>query len=345
MAATPAARAFRTLLLSLALSAAGLVAVALAFGSLSDVLRVLALPLPTLAAALAVLAVQLLAGGLRLMILLRLNRVRLSLVRNIRAVILGFFAAAVTPSGGGNAPAIALSLIRDGVAAPLAWSVTIYTSVVDLLFFSWAVPVGIGVVWVGIGFPGAVVLAAGALTSLVCLALYGALAFRPEWLERVLTRLVGLPFLRRYYRTLRRAFTGVTASIRHTSAASLDRQVLLQAVTACAHLAAALIFWVIARGMGSELEVWSSVALVMLASMSANLVPTPGGSGYFEFAVSYLFAGRMAAGLLTPTVLAWRALSFYVVVLLGAVLGGTMLAAALGDRRADEVPNEVPSEP
>ena len=109
----------------------------LVFGEPSDLLAVRNLSGPALLWSVLLLGLSFLCGGLRISLLARTLGYRLRLPSAVRSHVLGLFSAAVTPSGSGNAPAIALMLTRDGLSGPHAWSVALYTGVVDLIFFAW----------------------------------------------------------------------------------------------------------------------------------------------------------------------------------------------------------------
>ena len=60
-----------------------------------------------------------------------------------RAYILGLFSSAVTPGGSGQAPAVVLALIRDGLSPAHSMSITVYVWVLDLFYLAWSVPAGL----------------------------------------------------------------------------------------------------------------------------------------------------------------------------------------------------------
>src|SRR5690606_39127016 len=88
---------WRTLALALLLGLAGLIAVTLWLGEPGDLRHLLRLPLQALGGALALLLTSFLAGGARLVVLLRLAGVSVTLWRATRSHVLSLFAAAVTP--------------------------------------------------------------------------------------------------------------------------------------------------------------------------------------------------------------------------------------------------------
>lgn len=329
----------RPLLVSLALSAAGVAAALLLAGGGEGLAALGRVSGASVAAAAGLLGVSLLAGGLRLWALVLGVGARVTPLRAVRAHVLGLLAAAVTPSGGGNAPAIALSLRRDGVPTAAAWSITVYTSVLDLLFFAWAIPLA---AWGLRDELGARLLGLALLLGAACLLLWYGLAHRQAALERLAARLFALRPLRRWQRPAWRFVRRMNAATGRLTAASPWRHLGLQALTALMHGALYAIFWGFAVALGTGLELLPTLALLLLVSVSSYVVPTPGGSGYLELAISWLFARRAPAGEVAAALVAYRAVGYYAAVLLGLPLGGAVLvkeAARHADRDGDADPD------
>jgi uncharacterized protein (TIRG00374 family) len=320
---------WRTLLASLVLSIAGIVVVVFWLGSPADLLELRRLSLPALSGALLLLASSFLAGGGRLRVLVAMAGERVDIWRATRAFVLGLFGAAVTPSGGGNGPAIALSLIRDGVRSSVAWSITVYGSISDLLFFAWSIPVSalvlfrtghladVRLLWL------ALVLSAGSLL------LWYLLAFELARATRLGGWLFSLTGLRRWRRGVMRTLTGISAATASVTRSHLGLHALLQLLTAAMHLLLYAIFFLFARALGAELDLLASLSALLLVSATSYLVPTPGASGYLELALSYAFSRQLTPGVLTASVVAYRAIGYYAAVLLGGVVGGAVLTKEL----------------
>jgi uncharacterized protein (TIRG00374 family) len=337
-----AATLWRTLIVSLLLSVAGILVVVFWLGDASDLGELGRLSLPALAGALLLLAASFLTGGLRLKVLVAMAKERVDVLRATRAFVLGLFGAAVTPGGGGNGPAIALSLIRDGVRATVAWSITVYGSVSDLFFFAWSIPAAALVLFRTGHLTDTRLLWLAFLLSAGSLLLWYLLAFE---LARA-TRLGGLLFslrgLRRWRRRIMRTLSGIGEATTAVTRSHVGLHALLQLLTVAMHLFLYAIFYLLARSLGANLDLVVSESVLLLVSATSYLVPTPGASGYLELALSYAFARQLEPGVLAASVVAYRAISYYAAVLLGAILGGAVLSRELVRLTApDEVPGEA----
>ncbi|ADI14681.1 lysylphosphatidylglycerol synthase transmembrane domain-containing protein [Truepera radiovictrix] len=324
----PGGYVWRAALASALFGLLGLAAALFWFGEPGDLRALGTLSPGALATSLALLGLSYLCGGLRVALLARVLGYRMRLRSAVRAHILGLFSAAVTPSGSGNAPAIALMLIRDGVTKPHAWSVAFYTGVVDVLLFVWALPLALvaltrspylppGLLWWGLLF------------SPLLLGLWYALAFRLGSTLALLEKLFYLRPLRRYRGRMRRFLEGFGAAVmllsRELSWNRLRFLVALQLLSAGMHGSVFAIFLVVASSLALHVDPAATLALFLVVSVASFLVPTPGGSGFLEFALLGLIAARSEAALVAPALLVWRALSFYLVFILGPLLGGAAL--------------------
>ena len=329
-------RATFTLLASLSLSASGVALVIALTGERGSLAQLGTLSARALLVSALLLALHYAAGGVRLALLARLCGAPVSMWRSVRAFILGLFCAALTPSGGGNAPAIALSLRRDGLPTSLAWAVTLYTSVLDLLFFAWSVPLAALVLYLG-GYLPPLFLWLSLLAAPLCLGLWYGLSFRLSKLRRLLLALFAIPFLKRWQRVAARFLGQFDETAQFIAQQPLRTQLLLQASTAALHLALYAIFYAAAKDFGLEVGLGETLALLLLVSITSYVVPTPGSSGYLEVALTYAFAANGNAALVIPAVLAWRGLSFYLSIVIGATLGGGILIREVTARPKGEV--------
>ena len=317
-------RALLTLTASLLLSALGIGLLILFTGEHESLSRLGSLSLWTLSLSLGLLALHYLMGGLRLALLARLCGVPISIWRGVRAFILGLFCAAVTPSGGGNVPAIALSLRRDGVTGTLAWTLAFYTSVLDLLFFAWTIPLAALFLALNSALPSPLLWLSLLLTP-ACLLLWYGLTFKLKRLKRTVLRFFALPFLKRWQRTAGHFLGQFDTTAQFVAQQPWSYQISLQVTTALLHLSLYAIFFFVATGLGLQVTLGRTLALLLLVSVTSYAVPTPGSSGYLEVALTYAFAQQANTTLVIPAVLAWRGLSFYLSVLIGALLGGGIL--------------------
>lgn len=316
-------RVVLALLSSLLLSALGVGLVVALTGERESLAQLGTLSARALLFGVGLLALHYVAGGVRLALLARLCGAPVSVWRGTRAFILGLFCAAVTPSGGGNAPAIALSLRRDGVPSSLAWALTLYTSVLDLLFFAYAVPVAALILYLG-GYLSPLLLGLSLALALICAGLWYA-SFRLGRLRRTLLTLFALPFLKRWQRAAARFLERFDTTAQFVAQQPPLSQFYLQVATAALHGALYAIFYAVARDLGLKVTLRETLALLLLVTITSYVVPTPGSSGYLEVALTYAFAANADTTLVIPAVLAWRGISFYLSIVVGALLGGGIL--------------------
>jgi uncharacterized protein (TIRG00374 family) len=322
-------RLLRPLLISLIFGLLGL-GTALVFGQPEDLLVIRNLSVRTLLWSLLLLAVSFLCGGLRVQLLARTLGYRVRLASAVRSHVLGLFSAAVTPSGSGNAPAIALMLRRDGLTQAHAWSVGLYTGVVDLLFFAWGVPLALLTLKLTGQLPDAPWLLAGGLAvSVLFSVLWYGLAFHLAAVPRLVEGLFRWRPLRRYRGRAERFAETLTETVARLSATTWYQQIILQLLAVGLHVSVFAMFLVIAAELGLTLAALPTLATLFLVFVLSHVVPTPGGSGFLELTLPLLLNPERPAAV-APAVLVWRLVSFYSVFLLGPSLGGAALARRLG---------------
>ncbi len=98
------------------------------------------------------------------------------------------------------------------------------------------------------------------------------------------------------------------------------------------HLSNYAVFYVVAVSLGAKLPLLPTLATVLVASVASFVVPTPGGSGFTEFAVVSLFKLQTDAAQIAPALIVWRVFNYYVFFLIGPALGGTLLGGGKADK-------------
>ncbi|HLU82121.1 MAG TPA: lysylphosphatidylglycerol synthase transmembrane domain-containing protein [Trueperaceae bacterium] len=326
--------------IALLLGLAGLVAVTIWLGQPGSWRQVFSLSAATLAGALLLMLLSFLAGGARLRSVLSLADARVNVWRASRAHVLGLFAAAITPSGGGNGIAIGVALQQDGVKPAVAWSAAVYTMVLDLLFFAWSIPLAAVLLFrASLISQQLLWLALGA--SLLFLALWYGVAYHLAKLTHLVARLFSMPVLKRWRRPVVRFFEGIGKATGTMARGDFFSQVVLQALTVLLHGAIYTVFYVLAGALGSPLALLPTLALLLIISAASHVVPTPGGAGYFEVALSYAFSQRGAPASVTAAVVAFRVFTYYLPIVLGAVLGGQVLINALKPGQPEPAPHNA----
>jgi uncharacterized protein (TIRG00374 family) len=99
------------------------------------------------------------------------------------------------------------------------------------------------------------------------------------------------------------------------------------------HVTVNLILYVVATSLGAPIDIVPTLAIVLVVSALANVVPTPGGSGYMELALGLVLTRQAAPGEVAPAVLTWRAFSYY-----ASVAAGSAAAASLASSARHEPP-------
>jgi len=321
------------LLIALILGLAGLVAVTLWLGEPGQWRHLFRLGGSTLTWAMVLLVASFLGGGLRLVAILRMAGARTDFLRATRAHILGLFAAAVTPSGGGNGLAIGFALQRDGIKPNVAWSAAVYGSVLDLFYFAWTLPIA-GFLLYRTQLISQNLLWFTLAVSAFSLALWYGLAFHLGRVRHLIRPLLGWRILKRWRKRTLRFLDDVSSAMNTISRGSFLSQVGLNMLTLPVHLSAYAILHLFAVALGSPLSLMQTLSLMVLISAASQVVPTPGGSGYFEVALSYAFSQGGAHAQMTAAVIAFRALTYYVPIVVGALLGGSVLISELNRANA-----------
>jgi uncharacterized protein (TIRG00374 family) len=328
------ARVLSAVGLSLALGLAGLAFVLWWRGGAVTLTALTALGPATLGLGFALLLLSHLAGALRLSLLALRLGTSLPLQRALRAYLLGVFSAAVTPGGGGHALAIGWVLRRHGMSGEAAWSVAIYPTLLDLLFFAWSLPIAFLVLGSG-GQPEASTFRLATLVVAVCmLLLWYLLAFRLRWLASLTARVFLVRGLRRWHRRAVRFTTRLVQGVGHLSRMRPSTVLLLQVLTLVLHTSSFLILVVVANALGAQLAPATAVAVMLLVSVVANVVPTPGASGYMEAALALALTRDADPTRIAAAVVTWRAYSHYAALLVGPLLAGS-LWQGVGDRGSD----------
>jgi glycosyltransferase 2 family protein len=282
------------------------------------------------------------AGGLRLLLLARVAGTPVSPWHALRAYLLGLVSAAVTPSGGGHALAMAWTLHRGGMPGATAWAVALYTTVLDITFYAWSLPLAV-VVW------GSAARHDTRWTLIVvvpiALGLFAAsylIAYRLPWLRRPLSRLFSLTWLRRWRRAALRFIDRFALAMTTLNAMRPRTVMALQGVTLFQHAAIYLILYVIADHLGANPALLPVMAVLAMTSAVANVVPTPGASGYMELTLSLALARHLEPSLVAPSVLAWRGFAHYASLVVGAAVAGSMWR---GEARPAAEWRQTPAEP
>jgi uncharacterized protein (TIRG00374 family) len=257
--------------------------------------------------------------ALRIWLLCRRQKLELPYRSALLAYLAAMFVAALTPNNTAVGPATAAALSRLGVPLGRGIGVVVQVFVLDLIFFAWAVPAGIGYLIYADTLqlpPGArvaaFVMASLAIVGSVVLTRYPRPVVRSilavaKWppLERLSPRLRGIA--RDYYRSAL-AFKSM----------ALSTWLALNLVTTAGWLAGFALLWLLLKLYGVEVGLLATLALLSSITLVSHVVPTPGAAGFMEAAVGL---GVGAGGGAAAALLIWRLATFYVIFLLGPPAG------------------------
>ncbi len=275
------------------------------------------------------------ASALRFKLLSRAVERPLRFYQGVRVTLAGIFAATVTPSGGGSGVGVALSLTRYGLSAHEAVAVTTLTFTLDLAFFAWAVPAAFFYLLAeGVRLPGKHLGVVVVTLSLALLVMGYLVTFQVAFLSRSLKKVALLspwkPLRRRLLRFLTDLTTAHTLFNRRGGLEHLSFH-LLTLLTWLFHLGLLnVVAWALSLGV-APLELLALQLLVLILSF---MIPTPGGSGYLEAALSLVLRGDAPAQTLSVAVVLWRVFGYYLYFLVGPLNGFTLFARRRGARLA-----------
>ena len=287
------------------------------------------IPISAILIGVGLLLVNYLAATLRLKMLVGMAKHDLSLMACLRAYALGLFTSAITPGSAGQAPAVVLSLTRDGMPASLAWSVNVYVWVLDLVLLAYSVPISLLLVGrslpvLRIDRPEIFAVLVAAATA----ALIWVLLFRLHWLSALLKGLFRLRWLKRWQSSVVDFTERLEAASTELRAGGSATRFTLHLLTAVVYFSTLLTFWVMVSAFNPGAKLLPTMATAQIPTVLAAFFPTPGGAGILEiFTASLMRAG--SARDVAAAILGWRLITFYSRLIVGPALG----AARVGMRR------------
>ena len=227
------------------------------------------------------------------------------------------FGAAVTPGKAGAGVASTAAFSTLGLSVGQGFNLAIQQALLDLVFYSWALPLSLAYLVLSSKFklPLSLELAGSALA----LVFVVALLFRrkvPRLLLRGTLWVARLPVSRRFKRWLRRTSYDYYRSAQTELALSRMEWLGAHAATALGWLSNYTLLWALLRLDGAEATLFGVLAVLTLVSITANVVPTPGGSGFIEVAVG-LATQAPSSSTFTASLLLWRLGTFYLIFLVG----------------------------
>ena len=275
------------------------------------------------------------AGAVRLRLLTTLGGNPLPLGACLRAYALGLFSAAVTPGSAGQAPAVALAMVRDGLTGAAAWSVTVYVWVLDLAFLAYSVPLSLLLVGrSAMDLSSAQLWAFAAVVAALAGFMIWVLTFRLHWVTRLGRSLFRLRWLARWRASSTLFFDRVESAAGEIMRGTIAQKASLHALTAAVYLTTFTTFWVMVVALRPGAPYLTTMAIAQLPTVVATFMPTPGGAGLLEIITASVFLagsddGRPgAAGTIAAAILGWRLLTFYSRFVVGPIAGATFARPA-----------------
>ena len=284
-------------------------------------------------ALLAAVAIEIVARGLKLHWSAAAIGVRLPVGTAVRVILGGDFAASITPGRSGAEPARFLVLAEAGLPAAsilLVLFIELFLELVSLVIIVAVMAVVFrgagGVVGLMLGVIGAWTVLVGAAAGIGWyLSHRNTHGKPPQWARR-------LGFNAGAWRRVQRALRALRASLgslRTAKAGPLVLATISSAVHVVMKLSALVI---IVRAVAPETAVAPLVLWSLVLMYGSSIAPAPGGGGAVEFSFKLAFGALLAADILAGSLIWWRAYTFYLLMLLGALAAGRTVLRALRER-------------
>lgn len=297
----------------------------------------LGLPLRSyMLAGLAVLS-EIVARALKLTWSAKAVRMRLPFRVSVRTSLAGDFGGAITPARSGAEPARFLVLAEAGIAATNALVILFAELLLE------AISLGLVVIVVAILFRhagtvlgalvGVVALYAGFVLGVAALAI--VLARRnvgdvpPRWAERIGLRAGRWRLIQKWLAKVRLAVEAVRSIRFRWAFASLFASIVHVAMRLCV-LPALVLPATTAAVPLAPLALWPLGFLY-----GAAVVPAPGGGGAVELAFRAALGGVIPPRVFPAALLWWRFFTFYLYIILGAIVAGGVALRAV--RQTEEM--------
>ena len=301
----------------------------------------LALPLRShLLAAAAVLA-EIVARSLKLTWSANAVRMRLPFMVSVRTSLAGDFGGSITPARSGAEPARFLVLVEASIAATNALVILFAEILLEALSLALVVLV-VAIVFRDAGkvlgaLVGVVGLYAGFVLGVAALALVLAkrdVAYTPpRWAARIGLRAGRWRVIRQWLAKVRLAVEAVRNVNVTWAIAAFVASVVHVAMRLCV-LPALVLPAVIEPVPVAPLALWPLGFLY-----GAAVVPAPGGGGAVELAFRAALGGVIPAHAFPAALLWWRFYTFYIYIILGAIIAGGVALRAV--RKTEEMEEEL----
>lgn len=269
--------------------------------------------------------------------------------KSFDVIMLWEFASAISPSVVGGTAVALFILNKEGVNTGKSTAIVFITALLDELFYVIVVPLVILFVGTASLFPVAMEMelfgrtlgTAGIfITAYTVLALYSLLLiygifFNPKGFKWLIIKLFSLPLLRKWHDWADRTGDEMLVASVEFKGRSLGFWLKAYGATVLSWTGR---FWVVNfiilafTPVGEHMLIYAR-QLVMWSILL--LTPTPGGSGFAEFAFSGFFQDFIPVGLAASLALLWRFISYYPYLFIGTVVLPRWLKRVFSAQEAD----------
>lgn len=262
------------------------------------------------------------APALKIALLCRTQSFPVGFRRALLVSLSSALGSALTPGKSGGGPVVALALKRLGLPLGKGLNIILQVLVLDMLFYALSLPLSLGYLfWAGSPSPAAERVAVPLVMLMIGVAV-GLVRF-PRVFVRGMLALARWRPLKRFSNTFKKGARDYYRSAAAFRALSPASWLTLMMVTAVGWLGNYGLLWGCMGLYGLDIDLPRLLASLNLITFGANLVPTPGGSGFIEAAVGVSLSQEM----LTAPLLLWRVGTYYAVFLLGPVAGSLLYRA------------------
>ena len=298
------------------------------------------LPLVAHLLAIAAVATEIITRSAKLTWSAKAVRLRLPLSTAVRTTLAGDFGASITPARSGAEPARFLVLAEAGIPTPNALVVLFAELFLEALSLATVVIV-VAIVFHDAGFVlGALIGVVGTYSAFVLGV--GALAVTlshrhvgdepPPWARRIRLRGRRWELVQRWFAQVRSTVDMVQNVEVRWAVAAYVASVIHVAMRLCV-----LPALVLGAGVDAPLAPLALWPLGLL--YGAAVVPAPGGGGAVELAFRAALGGVIGPTHFAAALLWWRFYTFYIYIILGAVVAGNTALRAV--RKTQEMEEEL----
>lgn len=300
------------------------------------------LTLPPRAHLLAMLAVatEIATRSWKITLSARAMHIRLPYMTAVRTTLAGDFGGAITPARSGAEPARFLVLAEGGIPTSKALMVLYAELFVEMLSLA-AVVIAVAIIFrhagavlaalVGV-VGGYALFVLGVAAAAVVLARRNANDAPPDWARRVGLRGRRWDVLQRWLAHVRTTVEAIRGIDLGWGTLSFVASMVHVAMRLC--VLPALVLTSAPKVPAAPLALWPLGILY-----GAAVVPAPGGGGAVELAFRAALGDVIPPALFAPALLWWRFYTFYLYIILGALVAGGVAMRAL--RKTDEMEQEL----